>query len=103
LASLSAFFLLRSEHSAALGRAPRSSCSGTGAGNGNNAQLDTFQEITRRVRETIWLTPESRYSWGLGACDLPRYAEFCDRVQVVADLTGLQRAAQLISAEATGR
>jgi len=35
--------------------------------------------------------------------DLPRYAEFCDRVQVVADLTGLQRAAQQMSAEATGR
>jgi uncharacterized protein len=76
---------------------------GDGRGNGNDARLDTFQEITRRVRETIWLTPESRYSWGLGACDLPRYAEFCDRVQVVADLVGLQRAAQLISAEATGR
>ncbi len=76
---------------------------GDGRGNGNDARLDTFQEITRRVRETLWLTPESRYSWVLGACDLPRYAEFCDRVQVVADLTGLQRAAQQLSAEATGR
>jgi hypothetical protein len=98
-----AFTQLLAEHSAALDRRTTLIVLGDGRGNGNDPQLGTFQEITRRVRETIWLTPESRYSWGLGACDLPRYAEFCDRVQVVGDLTGLQRAAQLISAEATGR
>ena len=97
------FTQLLSEHSAALDRRTTLIVLGDGRGNGNDARLDTFQEITRRVRETIWLTPEPRYSWGLGACDLPRYAEFCDRVQVVADLTGLQRAAQQMSAEATGR
>jgi len=97
------FTQLLSEHSAALDRRTTLIVLGDGRGNGNDARLETFAEITRRVRETIWLTPESRYSWGLGACDLPRYAEFCDRVQVVADLTGLQRAAQQISAEATGR
>ncbi len=97
------FTQLLSEHSAALDRRTTLIVLGDGRGNGNDPQLDTFQEITRRVRETIWLTPEPRYSWGLGACDLPRYAEFCGRVQVVADLTGLQRAAQLMSAEATGQ
>ena len=97
------FTQLLAEHSAALDRRTTLIVLGDGRGNGHAAQLDTFQEITRRVRETIWLTPEPRYSWGLGACDLPRYAEFCDRVQVVADLTGLQRAAQQISVEATGR
>ncbi len=97
------FTQLLSEHPGALERRTTLIVLGDGRGNGREARLDTFQEITRRVRETIWLTPESRYSWGLGACDLPRYAEFCDRVQVVADLTGLQRAAQLISVEATGR
>ena len=97
------FTELLSEQSAALDRRTTLIVLGDGRGNGNDAQLDTFQEITRRVRETIWLTPEPRYSWGLGACDLPRYAEFCGRVQVVADLTGLQRAAWQISAEATGR
>ena len=97
------FTQLLSEHSAALNRRTTLIVLGDGRGNGNDAQVDTFQEITRRVRQTIWLTPEPRYSWGLGACDLPRYAEFCDRVQVVADLTGLQRAALQMSAEATGR
>jgi uncharacterized protein with von Willebrand factor type A (vWA) domain len=97
------FGQLLAEHSAALDRRTTLIVLGDGRGNGTDARLDTFQEITRRVRETIWLTPEARYTWALGACDLPRYAEFCDRVQVVADLTGLQRAAQLMSAEATGR
>ncbi len=97
------FTELLSEHSAALDRRSTLIVLGDGRGNGNDAQVDAFQEITRRVRETIWLTPEPRYSWALGACDLPRYAQFCDRVQVVADLTGLQHAAQQISAEATGR
>ena len=98
-----AFTRLLSEHSAALDRRTTLIVLGDGRGNGNDSRVDTFQEITRRVRETIWLTPEPRYSWPLGSCDLPRYAEFCDRVQVVGDLSGLQRAAQQMSAEATGR
>ena len=98
-----AFTRLLSEHSAALDRRTTLIVLGDGRGNGNDARVDTFQEITRRVRETIWLTPEPRYSWPLGSCDLPRYAEFCDRVQVVGDLSGLQQAAQQMSAEATGR
>jgi uncharacterized protein with von Willebrand factor type A (vWA) domain len=97
------FGQLLTEYSAALDRRTTLIVLGDGRGNGNDAQVDTFQEITRRVRETIWLTPEPRYSWGLGACDLPLYAEFCDRVQVVSDLTGLQRAAQQMSVKATGR
>jgi len=98
-----AFTRLLSEHSAALDRRTTLIVLGDGRGNGNDARVDTFQEIARRVRETIWLTPEPRYSWPLGSCDLPRYAEFCDRVQVVGDLSGLQQAAQQMSAEATGR
>jgi uncharacterized protein len=97
------FTRLLSENSAALDRRTTLIVLGDGRGNGNPACLGTFEEITRRVRETIWMTPEPRYSWALGACDLARYAGFCDRVQVVADLTGLQRAAQQISTEATGR
>jgi uncharacterized protein len=73
------FTRLLSQNSAALDRRSTLIVLGDGRGNGNDAQADTFQEITRRVRETIWLTPEPRYSWRLGSCDLPLYAEFCDR------------------------
>ncbi|GAA4387301.1 VWA domain-containing protein [Tsukamurella soli] len=63
---------------------------GDGRGNGRDPNLAAFEEITRRARETIWLTPEPSYSWGLGGCDLPAYAALCDRVQVVNDLAGLE-------------
>ncbi len=76
---------------------------GDGRGNGNNPNLEAFGEITRRARETIWLTPEPRYSWGLGGCDLPDYAEYCSRVRVVRDLTGLETAAQEMATELVGR
>ncbi|MGI5129948.1 VWA domain-containing protein [Pseudonocardia sp. CA-107938] len=62
---------------------------GDGRGNGRNANAGAFEEITRRARETLWITPEPRYSWGLGSCDLPLYAAHCDRVHVVRDLAGL--------------
>jgi uncharacterized protein with von Willebrand factor type A (vWA) domain len=76
---------------------------GDGRGNGNDPNLAAFEEITRRARETIWLTPEPRYSWGLGGCDLPAYAEYCSRVRVVRDLTGLESAATELATELVGR
>jgi len=65
---------------------------GDGRNNGKDPNLAALEEISRRARETVWLTPEPRYSWGLGSCDLPAYAGYCDRVQVVRDLAGLERA-----------
>jgi uncharacterized protein len=76
---------------------------GDGRGNGNDPNTAAFAEITRRARETIWLTPEPRYSWRLGGCDLPDYAEYCSRVRVVRDLTGLESAAQELAEELVGR
>ena len=67
---------------------------GDGRGNGNDPRIPAFEELTRRARETVWLTPEPKYSWPLGRCDLPLYAEYCDRVQVVRNLHGLDLAAE---------
>ena len=67
---------------------------GDGRGNNSDPGMSAFEEITRRARATIWLTPEPRYSWALGACDLPAYSEFCDRVQVVRNLSGLDLVAE---------
>ena len=64
---------------------------GDGRGNGNDPRVPVFEELARRARQTVWLTPEPRYSWGLGRCDLPAYEEYCDRVQVVRNLHGLER------------
>ena len=75
---------------------------GDGRGNGHDANLDAFEEIARRGKQLIWLTPERRTMWRLGRCDLPRYAEFCDRVDVVRDLDGLDRATDDILAGLAG-
>jgi uncharacterized protein with von Willebrand factor type A (vWA) domain len=76
---------------------------GDGRGNGHDANLETFEEIARRAKQLIWLTPERRNMWRLGRCDLPRYAEFCDRVDVVRDLDGLDRTTDDILAGLAGR
>ncbi|BDZ56467.1 VWA domain-containing protein [Barrientosiimonas endolithica] len=63
---------------------------GDGRGNGKDPAVSTFAEIARRARSVVWLTPEPRYSWGLGRCDLPLYADYCDRVEVVRNLHQLR-------------
>jgi hypothetical protein len=91
------------EHASAVTRRTTVLVLGDGRNNGKDPNLGAFEEITRRARETIWLTPEPRYSWGLGSCDLPAYAEFCNRVRVVRDLTGLEQAAHELAGEVAGK
>ena len=71
---------------------------GDGRNNGRDPNLAAFEEISRRARETIWITPEPTYSWGLGSCDLPGYGALCDRVHVVHDLAALEQ----VSVDAAG-
>ncbi|MCI4676359.1 VWA domain-containing protein [Candidatus Mycolicibacterium alkanivorans] len=85
------------EHLAAVTRRTTVLVLGDGRGNGNDANLGAFETIARRAREVVWLTPEPRYSWKLGGCDLPAYAQLCSRVEVVRDLSGLERAAFAIA------
>ena len=70
---------------------------GDGRSNGKDPATDALTEIARRVRRIVWLTPEPSYSWGRGACDLPEYAELCERVEVVRDLSGLERTAEKLA------
>ncbi|MBF6523517.1 VWA domain-containing protein [Nocardia farcinica] len=76
---------------------------GDGRNNGNDPGLADFADLTRRARETIWLTPEPRYSWRLGGCDMPAYAELCDRVQVVRGLRELGAVAEEFTAPGVRR
>ncbi|MFC6868741.1 hypothetical protein [Haloechinothrix salitolerans] len=39
----------------------------------------------------------------LGGCDLPDYAEYCDRVRVVRDLSGLEGTARDLTTDVVGR
>jgi uncharacterized protein len=97
-----AFGTFHEDYGSAVNRRSTVIVLGDGRGNGNDPNIEAFVEITRRARETIWLTPEPRYSWGLGGCDLHDYAEYCSRVRVVRDLTGLETAAQEMAAELVG-
>ena len=90
----SAFASFLENHGSAVTRRTTLVVLGDGRGNGNDLRVPAFEELTRRARETVWLTPEPRYSWPLGRCDLPLYAEYCDRVQVVRNLHGLDLAAE---------
>ncbi|RCW40973.1 hypothetical protein DFQ14_10950 [Halopolyspora algeriensis] len=92
-----------SEHGSVLNRHTTVLILGDGRGNGNDPNIEGFADLARRVREVIWLTPEPRYSWKLGRCDLPLYAEHCDRVEVVRDLSGLTRASESPELVGTGR
>nr|WP_222132537.1 VWA domain-containing protein [Pseudonocardia sp. C8] len=98
-----AFGQFLDEHGSAVTRRTTVLVLGDGRGNGNDPNMEAFVEITRRARETIWLTPEPRYSWGLGRCDLPAYAEYCDRVRVVRDLSGLEATTNEMAGELIGR
>ena len=90
----SAFASFLENHGSAVTRRTTLVVLGDGRGNGNDPRIPAFEELTRRARETVWLTPEPKYSWPLGRCDLPLYAEYCDRVQVVRNLHGLDLAAE---------
>jgi uncharacterized protein len=51
------FATLAADHSGAFTRRSTLLVLGDGRGNGNAPRLDVFADLTRRVRETIWLTP----------------------------------------------
>ncbi len=86
------------DHGGAITRRTTVIVMGDGRGNGKDPNFGAISEISRRARELVWLTPEPRYSWRLGSCDLPGYAGYCDRVHVVRDLAGLDRVTGLQTA-----
>ncbi len=67
-----------------------------GDGRGNQRQANTWvlEELRRRCKQLIWLTPEGRPSWQLGGSDMPTYAPICHRVEVVRNLEQLGRVAE---------
>ena len=53
----------------------------------------------RRARQLIWFTPEVRNYWAMGGGDMPKYAELCDRVEVVR---GLDQLVEVVDDMVTG-
>lgn len=67
---------------------------GDGRGNRNPPNAWILEELRRRCKQVIWLTPESRGSWQLGASDMPTYAPICHKVEVVRNLDQLGHVAE---------
>jgi uncharacterized protein with von Willebrand factor type A (vWA) domain len=62
---------------------------GDGRGNRNPPNAWALEEIRRRAKQLIWLSPEPRGSWGLGSSDMPLYEPICHRAEVVRNLKQL--------------
>ncbi len=56
---------------------------GDGRNNGKPPNVEALEEIAQHARRLIWITPEQRWFWSLGASDMPLYEPLCDRVEVV--------------------
>ena len=74
---------------------------GDGRNNGRPPGERALEEIARHARQVVWITPEPRWGWTLGGCDMPRYARICDRVEVVRNVAELAATAESLVAAAT--
>ena len=76
---------------------------GDGRGNRNPPNVAALEEIRRRARQLVWLSPEPRGSWGLGSSDMPLYEPVCHRTEVVRNLKQLGQVTEtLLRAQAQG-
>jgi uncharacterized protein with von Willebrand factor type A (vWA) domain len=67
---------------------------GDGRNNGKHPNVEALEEIAQHARQVIWITPEPRWGWSLGSCDMPLYEKVCNRVEVVRDVEGLASVAE---------
>ncbi|MCO6453586.1 MAG: VWA domain-containing protein [Caldilineales bacterium] len=69
---------------------------GDGRNNYNDPRLDLMQNLQRRARRVLWLTPEPEPMWGSGDSDMLDYLPFIDQVEHVQNLSDLVRAVDQI-------
>ena len=81
------------EHLSAVNRRTTVLVLGDGRGNANPPHVWALDDIRRRARQLVWLTPEPERYWHLGGSDMRAYAELCDRVELVRDLDQLEAVA----------
>ncbi len=67
---------------------------GDGRNNGKNPNPQALAEIAQHAKQTIWITPEPRWGWRLGSCDMPLYEQIFDRVEVVRTVEQLASVAE---------
>lgn len=65
---------------------------GDGRNNYNASRADLVQDLQRRGKQLIWLTPESKPEWYYGDSNMPEYEPNCDHVWIVRNLAQLTAA-----------
>jgi uncharacterized protein with von Willebrand factor type A (vWA) domain len=65
---------------------------GDARNNYNDPHLDSFLNLVRRSRNTVWLNPEAVPLWGTGDSDMLRYGPLCQRTFQVSNLSQLNEA-----------
>lgn len=63
---------------------------GDGRNNYNPANAWALGEIQKQAKQVFWLNPESRSTWGLGDSEIPRYMEYCDRIEECCNVQQLR-------------
>lgn len=82
------------EHLSTINRRTTVVILGDGRNNGKPPNVEALEEITHHARQTIWMTPEPRWGWQLGGCDMPLYEPLCNRVEVVRNVEQLAGVAE---------
>src|SRR5215207_1574700 len=84
----------RNEHLSTINHRTTVVILGDGRNNGKPPNPEALEEITQHAKQTIWITPEPRWGWSLGSCDMPLYESICDRVEVVRTVDQLASVAE---------
>ena len=84
----------RNEHLPTLNHRTTLVILGDGRNNGKSPNAEALEEIAQHVRQVIWITPEPRWGWALGSCDMPLYEQICNRVEVVRTVDQLAGVAE---------
>lgn len=67
---------------------------GDGRNNGKDPNVRALEEIAQHAKQLIWMTPEPKWGWHLGSCDMPLYEPICNRVEVVRTVDQLASVAE---------
>jgi uncharacterized protein with von Willebrand factor type A (vWA) domain len=84
----------RNEHLSTINHRTTVVILGDGRNNGKNPNAQALEEIAQHARQVIWITPEARWGWSLGSCDMPLYEKICTRVEVVRTVDQLAGVAE---------
>ena len=91
------FEAFTANHLSALTRRTTLLVLGDGRNGGRDPGIEHLEQMRRQCRRLVWLSPEPRYSWDLGSCDMGAYSQLCDRVEVVRDVQGLDDTVRALS------